>query len=382
MQFGQIDLFVNLDLRAVPGHDRCADVRREPGCDPAEHGGPQPAAAPASAFLDAWLAAEDAVPGIRGSTSACCMPLLVGAFGGLMAAILGIGGGFVMVPAMIYLIGMPTAVVVGTSLFQICFVAAVTGFLHAYLNHSVDILLALLLIAGGVVGAQFGTRFGGRLKAEQTRILLALSSFWCAASSPTTWSSRHAISTRSPRLSREHAMLIAAAAGPPSCRSACNMGVSPSSASAPPRPRPGLCRDDRTARLCRLCSPTRWVSPPGSTSPSSAIGAGLRREATGGAPPQPRPLLGGGAGRLRRSTRVRPARTGTLGLPYGWAIPLIAGVTPVLTFALSNWWAFRADYGRGGRWAWTAGPAPGPRGRAQAPGRPGAASPPDRPGPR
>jgi uncharacterized protein len=101
------------------------------------------------------------------------MPLLVGAFGGLLAAILGIGGGFVMVPAMIYLIGMPTAVVVGTSLFQICFVAAATGFLHAYNNHSVDILLALLLIAGGVVGAQIGSRFGGRLNAEQTRVLLA-----------------------------------------------------------------------------------------------------------------------------------------------------------------------------------------------------------------
>jgi uncharacterized membrane protein YfcA len=101
------------------------------------------------------------------------MPLLVGAFGGLLAAILGIGGGFVMVPAMIYLIGMPTAVVVGTSLFQICFVAAATGFLQAYNNHSVDILLALLLIAGGVVGAQIGSRFGGRLNAEQTRILLA-----------------------------------------------------------------------------------------------------------------------------------------------------------------------------------------------------------------
>lgn len=102
------------------------------------------------------------------------MPLLVGAFGGLLAAVLGIGGGFVMVPAMIYLIGMPTAVVVGTSLFQICFVSAISGFLHAYNNHTVDILLALLLIAGGVVGAQFGTRFGGRLKAEHTRILLAV----------------------------------------------------------------------------------------------------------------------------------------------------------------------------------------------------------------
>ena len=102
------------------------------------------------------------------------MPVAVGALGGLLAAVLGIGGGFVMVPAMIYLIGMPTAVVVGTSLFQICFVAAITGFLQAYANHSVDILLALLLISGGVVGTQFGTRFAGRLNAEQTRTLLAL----------------------------------------------------------------------------------------------------------------------------------------------------------------------------------------------------------------
>ena len=102
------------------------------------------------------------------------MPLAIGAFGGLLAAVLGIGGGFVMVPAMIYLIGMPTAVVVGTSLFQICFVAAITGFLQAFANHSVDILLALLLIAGGVVGAQFGTRFATRLRAEHTRALLAI----------------------------------------------------------------------------------------------------------------------------------------------------------------------------------------------------------------
>jgi hypothetical protein len=102
------------------------------------------------------------------------LPLAVGAFGGLLAAVLGIGGGFVMVPAMIYLIGMPTAVVVGTSLFQICFVAAITTFLQAYANQSVDILLALLLIAGGVVGTQFGTRYAGRLKAEQTRALLAI----------------------------------------------------------------------------------------------------------------------------------------------------------------------------------------------------------------
>jgi uncharacterized membrane protein YfcA len=102
------------------------------------------------------------------------LPLAVGAFGGLLAAILGIGGGFVMIPAMIYIIRMPSGVVIGTSLFQICFVSAATTFLHAYENGTVDILLALLLIAGGVVGAQFGTRAGSYLRGEQLRILLAV----------------------------------------------------------------------------------------------------------------------------------------------------------------------------------------------------------------
>ena len=78
-----------------------------------------------------------------------------------------------MIPAMIYIIRMPSGVVIGTSLFQICFVSAATTFLHAYENGTVDILLALLLIAGGVVGAQFGTRAGTYLRGEQLRILLA-----------------------------------------------------------------------------------------------------------------------------------------------------------------------------------------------------------------
>ena len=101
-------------------------------------------------------------------------PLLVGAFVGLLSAIMGVGGGFIMVPAMIYLLGMPTKVVVGTSLFQIVFVTAFTTLVHALNHHSVDMLLALVLIVGGVIGAQFGVRFGVRLKAEQLRILLAL----------------------------------------------------------------------------------------------------------------------------------------------------------------------------------------------------------------
>lgn len=101
-------------------------------------------------------------------------PLVTGLCVGVLAAIMGVGGGFIMVPAMIYLMGMPTKVVVGTSLFQIIFVAAFTTLLHAITNYTVDLPLALFLLIGGVVGAQFGTRIGTRLKAEQLRILLAL----------------------------------------------------------------------------------------------------------------------------------------------------------------------------------------------------------------
>jgi len=101
-------------------------------------------------------------------------PLLVGVAVGILAAIMGVGGGFIMVPAMIYLLGMPTKVVVGTSLFQIIFVTGFTTLLHATTNFTVDVVLAVLLLIGGVIGAQVGTRIGTRLKAEQLRILLAI----------------------------------------------------------------------------------------------------------------------------------------------------------------------------------------------------------------
>jgi len=101
-------------------------------------------------------------------------PLGLGAFVGVLVSMMGVGGGFLMVPAMIYLLGMPTAVVVGTSLFQICFVTAATSFLHALNNQTVDIILVLALTVGGVVGAQFGSSFGQRLRGEQIRLLLAL----------------------------------------------------------------------------------------------------------------------------------------------------------------------------------------------------------------
>ncbi|WP_068116772.1 sulfite exporter TauE/SafE family protein [Tropicimonas marinistellae] len=100
-------------------------------------------------------------------------PILVGMAVGVLAAIMGVGGGFIMVPAMIYILGMPTKVVVGTSLFQIILVTAFTTMLHATTNHTVDMALAVLLLVGGVVGAQIGTQIGTKLKAEQLRVLLA-----------------------------------------------------------------------------------------------------------------------------------------------------------------------------------------------------------------
>ena len=101
-------------------------------------------------------------------------PLLVGVAVGVLAAIMGVGGGFIMVPAMIYLLGVPTKVVVGTSLFQIIFVTAFTTMLHATTNFTVDVVLAVLLLVGGVIGAQIGTVIGLRMKGEQLRILLAM----------------------------------------------------------------------------------------------------------------------------------------------------------------------------------------------------------------
>ncbi len=102
------------------------------------------------------------------------LPLAIGFVVGILAAIMGVGGGFVMVPAMIYLLGMPTQVVIGTSLFQIIFVTANTTFLQATINQTVDVVLALLLLMGGVIGAQIGARMGAKLRGEQLRVLLAM----------------------------------------------------------------------------------------------------------------------------------------------------------------------------------------------------------------
>lgn len=118
-------------------------------------------------------------------------PLLAGFAIGVLSAIMGVGGGFMLVPVMIYLLGMPTAVVIGTSLFQVVFVTANVTLLQAVQVGSVDIVLTLLLLLGGVVGAQFGAKMGSGLRGEETRALLgalvlavALSLLWGLVRTP------------------------------------------------------------------------------------------------------------------------------------------------------------------------------------------------------
>lgn len=101
-------------------------------------------------------------------------PVALGLIVGILSSILGVGGGFIIVPAMIYLLRMPTGVVVGTSLVQIVFVTAMTTILHSVSDFSVDIVLALFLILGGVIGAQYGVRMAARMKGEMLRLLLAV----------------------------------------------------------------------------------------------------------------------------------------------------------------------------------------------------------------
>ena len=109
-----------------------------------------------------------------GVTHSLLLPVIFGGFVGILAAIMGVGGGFLMVPVMVYILRMPMHVVVGTSLFQILFNCIEVTFLQAYTNHNVDFILAVLLLVGSTVGAQVGAVFGRKLKGEQLKIILAL----------------------------------------------------------------------------------------------------------------------------------------------------------------------------------------------------------------
>lgn len=108
-----------------------------------------------------------------GVTLSVLMPLVLGVFVGILAAIMGVGGGFIMVPVMVYLLRMPMHVVVGTSLFQILFTCVNVTIMQAYTNHTVDFMLALILLLGSTLGAQFGAKLSRRLKGDQLKILLA-----------------------------------------------------------------------------------------------------------------------------------------------------------------------------------------------------------------
>ena len=101
------------------------------------------------------------------------MPVAIGLFVGVMVSLMGVGGGFFLIPAMIYLLGMPTSIVIGTSLFQIIFITANVTLLQAITTQTVDLLLALLLLSGSVVGAQVGSKIGAKLPAEYLRGMLA-----------------------------------------------------------------------------------------------------------------------------------------------------------------------------------------------------------------
>lgn len=109
-----------------------------------------------------------------GVTHSLLLPVIFGGFVGVLAAIMGVGGGFLMVPVMVYILRMPMHVVVGTSLFQILFNCIEVTFLQAYTNHTVDFILAVLLLLGSTVGAQIGTVFGRKLKGDQLKIILAV----------------------------------------------------------------------------------------------------------------------------------------------------------------------------------------------------------------
>ena len=102
------------------------------------------------------------------------LPILVGMITGFLASLMGVGGGFIMVPAMIYLFRMGTVSAIGTSLFQIVFVTLNVSILQATYNFSVDLILAIFLLIGGVIGAQYGSKYTSRFKGEQIRIFLAL----------------------------------------------------------------------------------------------------------------------------------------------------------------------------------------------------------------
>jgi uncharacterized membrane protein YfcA len=172
-RFGQIDLVIAIayvvtlgsigTIMAIESVNALRKVRRRQG-------------APAKLHQHNWAQGLPFKMRFRKSRLyiSAIVPIAIGFVVGIMSAIMGVGGAFLMVPAMIYLLGMPTSIVIGTSLFQIIFVQAYVTILQSAQNQTVDLLLAMILTLGGVVGAQYGGRWGARLPAEQLRLLMAL----------------------------------------------------------------------------------------------------------------------------------------------------------------------------------------------------------------
>ena len=177
-ELGQVDLVISLSYVLFLGVNRYVDAGIESVRTvlQIEESGQAPVSAkrPWPAQLDPQAAPQDALSSAQNSISAPFHRYWWGCWSALLAAIMGVGGGFIMVPAMIYLLRMPTNVVIGTSLFQIVFVTALVTILHSTQNQTVDAVLALLLMTGGVIGAQVGAVAGQKLKGEQLRGLLAL----------------------------------------------------------------------------------------------------------------------------------------------------------------------------------------------------------------
>jgi hypothetical protein len=169
---GQLDVFVALAyvtfLSAIGGlmlFESISTMRRDPSAPPRPRGERLP--------VLRKLPWKMRFP-TSGLEISVIPPLALGALVGMLAALMGVGGGFIMAPAMLYLLRMPTNVVIGTSLFQIVFVTAVTTMLQSVQNQTVDVVLAAILIVGSVIGAQMGARAGARLKAEHLRAGLAV----------------------------------------------------------------------------------------------------------------------------------------------------------------------------------------------------------------
>jgi uncharacterized membrane protein YfcA len=170
---GQMDLIVALSYVVLLGVVGAIMLKESLATLGAARGG---AVTPVRAINRPWLMALPLKTRFRQSRlyMSVIPPIAIGVFVGILSAIMGIGGGFIVVPAMIYILRMPTNVVLGTSLVQIIVITAITTVLQATSNQAVDIMLAFFLVAGGVVGAQLGVRVGTRLRGEQLRFLLAV----------------------------------------------------------------------------------------------------------------------------------------------------------------------------------------------------------------